>query len=69
MKKNLIDISTIFKYFNLLISEILDFFIKIFAETFFVIRYNNINLNDNKERRKLNISINDKCFKLVIASV
>ena len=69
IKKNLIDTSTIFRYFNASISEILDFSVKIFAETFFVIRYNNVNLNDNKEKRELDISTNDKCSKLVIVSV
>ena len=68
MKKNLIDILIIFRYFSLLVSEMLDFFVEIFAKISFVIRYNNINLNDNKERRKLNVSINDKCSKLVIVS-
>ena len=47
----------------------LDFFIKIFAKIFFIIRYNNINLNDSEERRELDISTNDKCFKLVIVSI
>ena len=46
----------------------LDFFVEIFAEIFFVVRYNNVNLNNNKERCELNISTNDKCSKLIIIS-
>ena len=68
MKKNLIDISTISRYSNSSASETLNFFVEIFAEIFFVIRYNIVNLNDNKKKRELDISINEKNFELVIAS-
>ena len=68
MKKNLIDISTIFKYSNLLASETLSFFIEIFAKIFFVIRYSIVSLNDNKKKCKFNISIDEKSFELVIVS-
>ena len=69
MKKNLIDTLAIFRYFSSLASETFNFFAEIFAEIFFVVRYNIINLNDNKKKYNLNVSTNDKCSKLIIASI
>ena len=64
MKKDLVDTSIIFRYFSSSASEMLDFSAKIF----FVVRYNIVDLNDNERKFELNVSINDKCFELVIVS-
>ena len=44
------------------------FFVEILAKIFFVIRFNIVNLKNDKRKCELNILINDESSKLVIAS-